>query len=192
MNQIMSDHVNNVDPRVIVMPPANFTGGEHLTYEGSGGAFDDGLYYNTTRIEENHQYYKYMWKHACAFTKWTPSNQFLHANQANLKSIKFSEIYDLSRFGLIGSERKCFWGMIGVLWKKPLGLAKHELTVKFEFRNIDIGSQGKKVDGHDVLQQLPKDQRQNNNFTPKDPSMMNLGPVPSDYHQKGLLMLYQP
>lgn len=90
MNQIMSEHVNNLDPRVIVMPEPGFQGGTPLTYEGSGGAFDNGLYYNTTRIEENHQYYKYMWKHACAYTKWTPSNQFLHANQNQLNLKKMN------------------------------------------------------------------------------------------------------
>ena len=26
----------------------------------------------------------------------------------------------LERFGFIGMEKKCFWGSIGVLWKRPL------------------------------------------------------------------------
>lgn len=45
---------------------------------------------------------------------------------------------DLSRFGLIGQDKKCFWGLIGVLWKKPLGLGKAD-TVRFLWRNVDIG-----------------------------------------------------
>jgi len=26
----------------------------------------------------------------------------------------------LERFGFIGMDRRCFWGSIGVLWKRPL------------------------------------------------------------------------
>ena len=56
-----------------------------------------------------------MWKHACAFTKWVPSNQFMYSNLD----------YDattmtLERFGFIGMDKRCFWGSIGVLWKRPL------------------------------------------------------------------------
>ena len=79
----LSDRFNNMDPRVIVQPEPNMPETNkdvtHLTLESSGGAFDEGFYFNTTRIEKGVQYYKYMWKHACAFTKWTPSNQWLHA-----------------------------------------------------------------------------------------------------------------
>ena len=56
-----------------------------------------------------------MWKHACAFTKWVPSNQFMYAN------IDYNdETMTLERFGFIGMDRRCFWGSIGVLWKRPL------------------------------------------------------------------------
>ena len=53
--------------------------------------------------------YKFDWKFVCAFTKWTPTNQFIHANKK----------YDpasmtLERFGFIGQDRSCFWGMTGV------------------------------------------------------------------------------
>ena len=56
-----------------------------------------------------------MWKHACAFTKWVPSNQFMYSgldyNPAEMT---------LERFGFIGMDKRCFWGSIGVLWKRPL------------------------------------------------------------------------
>ena len=126
MSQNLKDQFSNLDPRVVVQPerlmPA--TQGTFLTMESSGNAFHDGYYYNTTRIEKGHQYYKYMWKHACAFTKWTPSNQWLwEAVQKPALKMRYTpSTMDLSRFGLIGTEKKCFWGMIGVLWKKPLGL----------------------------------------------------------------------
>jgi hypothetical protein len=56
-----------------------------------------------------------MWKHACAFTKWVPSNQFMYAN------LDYNdETMTLERFGFIGMDRRCFWGSIGVLWKRPL------------------------------------------------------------------------
>ena len=93
-----------------------------LTWKDSGGAFLDGCYMNTTRIEardeakgEEAQHYLYMWKHACAFTKWVPSNQFMYAN------IDYnSDTMTLERFGFIGMDKRCFWGNIGVLWKRPL------------------------------------------------------------------------
>lgn len=91
MQVSFSDMLNNMDPRVMIEPPHTLAetdvnlGVEHLTKEKTQGAFDDGYYFNTTRIEDNVQYYKYMWKHACAFTTWTPSNQYLHANQNRLK-----------------------------------------------------------------------------------------------------------
>ena len=56
-----------------------------------------------------------MWKHACAFTKWVPSNQFMYAN------IDYNpDTMTLERFGFIGMDRRCFWGSIGLLWKRPL------------------------------------------------------------------------
>lgn len=30
----------------------------------------------------------------------------------------------LERFGLIGTDRKCYWGCIGVLWKRPLPVSQ--------------------------------------------------------------------
>ena len=59
--------------------------------------------------------YKFDWEYVCAFTKWTPSNQFLHAGMKYV-----AKDMTLERFGFIGSEKKCFWGMTGVFWVKPL------------------------------------------------------------------------
>ena len=97
-------------------------GASQLTYTGSGHAFLDGCYMNTTRKQgrveatgEEAQHYLYMWKHACAFTKWVPSNQFMYAN------LDYNaDTMTLERFGFIGMDRRCFWGAIGVLWKRPL------------------------------------------------------------------------
>ena len=94
----------------------------YLTYKGSGGAFIDGCYMNTTRSEPRNEttgeaanHYLYMWKHACSYTKWIPSNQFMFAN------IDYNnQTMTLERFGFIGMDKKCFWGSIGVLWKRPL------------------------------------------------------------------------
>ena len=99
LNTAMADSLKSIDPRVMIEPPKGLNRGKakHITYAASGGAFTDGYYYNTTRIEQGVQYYKYMWREACAFTKWTPSNQFVHAGLT----------YDagtmtLERFGFIG------------------------------------------------------------------------------------------
>ena len=98
------------------------TGGVKLTSEGTKGAFLDGCYMNTTREQarneqtgEEAQNYLYMWKHACAFTKWVPSNQFMYSGL----DYNPSEM-TLERFGFIGMDKRCFWGSIGVLWKRPL------------------------------------------------------------------------
>ena len=60
--------------------------------------------------------YQYFWKFVCAFTKWIPTNQFLSAG-ANTWD---PETMTLERFGFIGTEKKCFWGMVGVKWITPL------------------------------------------------------------------------
>ena len=109
------------------LPDAGMNGacpapGTKLTNDGSGGAFLDGCYMNTTRSSarneatgEEAQNYLYMWKHACAFTKWVPSNQFMYSG------LDYNEqTMTLERFGFIGMDKRCFWGSIGVLWKRPL------------------------------------------------------------------------
>ena len=59
--------------------------------------------------------YEYFWKYACAFTKWTPTNQFLHA-----KRVYDAKTMTLERFGFIGTDKRCYWGMVGVKWLTPL------------------------------------------------------------------------
>lgn len=79
-----------------------------------------GHYQNTTRVDKD-QSYTYMWKWQCVFTKWVPTNQYLHehAAEAALGTIQWTQL-DLSRFGMIGTEEKCYWGLIAVHWLKPL------------------------------------------------------------------------
>lgn len=98
------------------------SGGTQLTQAATGGAFLDGCYMNTTRIEKRRedmgheaQNYLYMWKHVCAYTRWIPSNQFMYSGLDYDDSTM-----TLERFGFIGIDRKCFWGSIGVIWKRPL------------------------------------------------------------------------
>ena len=45
--------------------------------------------------------YTYYWQYVCAFTKWTPTNQFLHA-----KRLYKAEEMTLERFGFIGEARQ--------------------------------------------------------------------------------------
>ena len=69
----------------------------------------------TTTNGRDYTNYQYFWKFVCAFTKWVPTNQFLFAGK------KYDEsIMTLERFGFIGTEKKCFWGMVGVKWITPL------------------------------------------------------------------------
>ena len=128
LSQSIATAFNMKPPKLMnaTMPASNKLlcppGGVTLNYAESGGAFLDGCYYNTTRTQardeqtgEEAQHYLYMWKHACAFTKWVPSNQFMYAN------IDYNaDTMTLERFGFIGMDRRCFWGNIGVLWKRPL------------------------------------------------------------------------
>ena len=60
--------------------------------------------------------YSYYWQYVCAFTKWIPTNQFLHAK----KVYRNDGSMTLERFGFIGTNRECFWGMTGVKWVTPL------------------------------------------------------------------------
>jgi hypothetical protein len=112
----------------------------------SGGAFLDGCYMNTTRTQERNeatgeeaQHYLYMWKHACAFTKWVPSNQFMYTGLDYDDSTM-----TLERFGFIGMDKRCFWGSIGVLWKRPL-------PVDQILPNNTIPTAPKKLEEHPVV-----------------------------------------
>jgi hypothetical protein len=48
-------------------------------------------------------------------TKWIPTNQFLNAGHEYK-----DDTMTLERFGFIGTDKKCFWGMVGVKWITPL------------------------------------------------------------------------
>ena len=63
--------------------------------------------------------YSFHWKYACAFTKWTPTNQFIQ-NAANGGRTYDAGTMTLERFGFIGENKKCYWSMIGVDWVTPL------------------------------------------------------------------------
>jgi len=67
--------------------------------------------------------YEYFWKYACAWTRWVPTNQFLHCHEKNIVDplcIYDKKTMTLERFGFIGQNKKCFWGMVGVKWITPL------------------------------------------------------------------------
>lgn len=189
MAQSMADQLQSTKPRVIKEPPAGLTTKQatHLTAKTTGKAFDDGYYYNTTRVEKGHQYYKYMWRHACAYTKWTPSNQFLHS-----KRTFDPNTMTLERFGLIGTDKKCYWGLIGVLWKQPLPLGevkKSPPRAGKKYRTLELGFPGKKVNGERVLQttakQEAKDDMYRVDITAKDPKLTGLVNI----YQEGTGML---
>jgi acetylglutamate synthase len=108
----------------MVEPAESATGThiEHFPYQqGENLIHESGSYINTTRVTKD-QSYLYMWKRSCTFSKWTPTNQFLHKNQGRQSAINWKEL-DLSRFGFIGSDKQCFWGLISVHWHKPLPVA---------------------------------------------------------------------
>ena len=58
-----------------------------------------------------------MWRRDCFFASYTPSNQYLHSLGAPFKP---PAGLDYSRFGLIGHNKQCQWGLFGVQWIKPL------------------------------------------------------------------------
>ena len=64
--------------------------------------------------------YEYFWKYACAFTKWVPTNQFLHDAAVGNGPAYDPQTMTLERFGFIGTTKKCYWGMVGVKWVTPL------------------------------------------------------------------------
>ena len=48
---------------------------------------------------------------------------------------------DLSRFGFIGSEKICYWGLIAVMWITPLPVSQ-ELAALREAHGTLIGNYG--------------------------------------------------
>ena len=110
--------------------------------------------------------YKFHWKYACAFTKWVPSNQFLHAGQ-NYNPATMT----LERFGFIGMDLKCEWSLIGSFWDGtgnkvmlPEKKVNFEYQPSEEFRTVEIGYPGKQVDGLRVLQTEDKTEGKNDVF----------------------------
>lgn len=109
-------------PEIIKEPNGKFLGATYLTANSTGGAFTDGYYMNTTRIEgkdmltgQQAQEFLYMWKNGCTYTKWVPSNQFVYSG------LDYNEnTMTLERFGFIGMDKECYFGSIGMLWKFPL------------------------------------------------------------------------
>ena len=67
---------------------------------------------------------------------------------------------DLSRFGFIGTDEKCYWGLIGVLWKRPLPVFQTTgQVIELRVRNMTIGFPGRTVkdnNGNDrkILQRI--------------------------------------
>lgn len=162
-------------PKVITIVPQG-TKGRQLTSVGTGGAFGDGLYANTTRKTDG-QDYLYMWKHVCEWSKWTPSNQYLNGKGQKLLNTQFAAgKITLERFGLIGTDEQCFWGMIGVHWKKPLPVWQikgpqtkgtkapmqkintHQILLE-DNKHMQIGFPGKTKSGQKILQVVKKEGR---------------------------------
>ena len=69
----------------------------------------------TTTNGHTYKNYQWFWKYTCAFTKWVPTNQYLYANMTY-----DPETMTLERYGYIGMDKRCFWGMVGVKWMTPL------------------------------------------------------------------------
>ena len=68
-----------------------------------------------TTIGHTYMNYRFYWKYVCSFTKWIPTNQFLNAD---MEFDPYS--MTLERFGVVGIEKKCFWGLVGAKWLTPL------------------------------------------------------------------------
>ena len=59
--------------------------------------------------------YTYHWQWVCEYMTWTPTNQFIFDHRTfDPKTMT------LHRFGMIGWNKDCFWGMTGVMWIQPL------------------------------------------------------------------------
>ena len=47
---------------------------------------------------------------------------------------------DLSRFGFIGSDKACYWGLIAVLWQKPLPVAQELADLRTTHKKLEGGA----------------------------------------------------
>ena len=106
LSQLISSALAGAPPGVINQPPAV----QGVDKEGQ------------TKTTEGHtKNYKFLWQYVCAFTKWTPTNQWLHAQETDAANLTFDPAtMTLERFGFIGEDKKCYWGMTGVEWVTPL------------------------------------------------------------------------
>lgn len=143
LTQLITSAMSKTDPKEIIVPGVNSTGTkiDNFPFQigGENGIHTiTGEYQNTTR-QSKEQSYTYMWRKACAFSKWVPTNQYLHAHEADALANKIDwKSMDLSRFGFIGSEKICYWGLIAVLWVTPLPVSQ-ELAA---LRDVHGGLQG--------------------------------------------------
>lgn len=117
MLELLSAAFEKTNPKAITQVPAGEKGSA-MNLTMSNGMKREGMYHNTTR-NDGDQAYTYMWKWQCAFTKWTPSNQYYVEKPTTDFTAANSEI-TLERFGFIGHDKKCYWGLFGVMWIKPL------------------------------------------------------------------------
>lgn len=85
LTQLLTSAMSKMGPKEITEPAADSKGAfiDKFPFQVGGEATPrliPGNYQNTTR-KTAEQFYTYMWKHACAFSKWTPTNQYLHAHR---------------------------------------------------------------------------------------------------------------
>ena len=112
LNQLMTTAFAGAKPGVILEPTAT----SHPNPTENQVVMTEGYTKN----------YQFRWKYACAFTKWTPTNQWMHDQQKNHQANgSFKNAFDpskmtLERFGFIGEDKKCYWGMTAVYWVTPL------------------------------------------------------------------------
>ena len=54
---------------------------------------------------------------------------------------------------MVGAEENCYWGLIAVLWRKPLPVWQADRSVKIKMAGeLELGFPGKEVNGKKVLQ----------------------------------------
>ena len=113
LNQLMTTAFAGAKPGVI----------KEVTAAEAGTNPEENMVVMTEGYTKN---YQFRWKYACAFTKWTPTNQWMHDQQKNhAANGSFKNAFDpskmtLERFGFIGEDKKCYCGRTAVYWVTPL------------------------------------------------------------------------
>ena len=98
--QLVIQAIKGTDPRVIPKP--------------RGLSKTDGSLIGQ-RTTTSNLGYTYHWQWVCEYMTWTPTNQFIFDHRTfDPKTMT------LHRFGMIGWNKDCFWGMTGVMWIQPL------------------------------------------------------------------------